>query len=221
MVFYSNPLLFAGVILFLINLVLKWNLEEGDRLYEFNDWFPAHCYWKGDRSFKQTISSFLSRTQTDMLKKGVFGKFFELDEDSHSRKLTHYMLLSQLFYKDKIKMIFKGFGHEVVFTDEDFHTITGLKVKAADYNFIDSRLRDDTTVKVSVDVVVCDEDAVKLAQSYLLEVVLLGKFEGRYMSDRSMKFIDDRELSASYPWGSLCFDELIANLSHVLKNDSV
>ncbi|OIT05965.1 hypothetical protein A4A49_61625, partial [Nicotiana attenuata] len=183
-------------------------LKEGNRLYEFNDWFPANCYWKGDRNFKQTISffssgTFSSGTQMDMFKKGVFGKFFKEVRELSWRKLAHCMLLSQLFYKDNSKIIFKVFGHKVVFTDEDFHTITGLKVEAADYSFIDvrenrltewyfsevnrglkvenlfhftekrSRLSDGTTVKVSIDVEACDEVVVKLAQIYLLEAILL------------------------------------------------
>ncbi|OIT05964.1 hypothetical protein A4A49_06995 [Nicotiana attenuata] len=150
------------------------------------------------------------------------------------------MLLSQLFYKDNSKIIFKVFGHKVVFTDEDFHTITGLKVEAADYSFIDvrenrltewyfsevnrglkvenlfhftekrSRLSDGTTVKVSIDVEACDEVVVKLAQIYLLEAILLGKFEGRNMSDRSMNIIDNEEK----------FKVLKVNPSYLLEHSS-
>ncbi|XP_075083508.1 uncharacterized protein LOC142167248 [Nicotiana tabacum] len=187
----------------------------------------------------------------DVLKNRVFRKFLELNEVSHSGKLTHCMLLSQLFYKDKSKMVFKVFGHDVAFTEDDFHTITRLKIETSDYSFVDarvnslkewyfsevkkglkvetlykfmqkrSRLRDGTTDDVCVDVEVCDEDVVKLAQIYLLEVILLGKFKGRNISDRSMKIIDGEELCVSFPWGSLCFDEFIDNLSHLLTTESV
>nr|XP_009613218.1 uncharacterized protein LOC104106382 [Nicotiana tomentosiformis] len=168
----------------------------------------------------------------DMLKNGVFGKFFELDEVSHSGNLTHCMLLSQLFYKDKSKIIFKVFGHDVAFTEEDFHTITGHKIEASDYSFVDVRenrlkewyfpeVKKEFEVDVCVDVEVCDEDAVKLAQIYLLEAILLGKFESQNISNRSMKIIDDEELCVSFPWGSFCFDELIDSLLHLLTTDSV
>ncbi|XP_019261881.1 PREDICTED: uncharacterized protein LOC109239749 [Nicotiana attenuata] len=114
-------------------------LKEGDTFYEFNQWFPADCYWRGNRNFKQTISSFLSGTQMDVLKNSVFGKFLELNEVSHSGKLTHCMLLSQVFYKDKSKMVFKVFGNDVAFIEDDFHTITVLKIEASDYSFVDAR----------------------------------------------------------------------------------
>ncbi|OIT07974.1 hypothetical protein A4A49_63276, partial [Nicotiana attenuata] len=226
-------------------------LKEGDRFYESNQWFPTDCYWKGDRDFKQTISSFLCGTQMDLLKNGVFGKFLELNEVGHSRKLTHCMLLSQVFYKDKSKMVFEVFGNDVAFTEDDFHSITGLKIEASDYCFIDarenrlkeryfsdvkkglkvdslykfmrkrSRLRAGAVDDVCVDVEVCDEDVVKLAEIYLLEAVLLGNEHSRNISDRSMKIIEDTELCASFPWGSLCFDELIYNLYHLLTTESV
>nr|XP_016440011.1 PREDICTED: uncharacterized protein LOC107765828 [Nicotiana tabacum] len=166
----------------------------------------------------------------DVLKNSIFGKFLELNEVSHSGKLTHCMLLSQLFYKDRSKMVFKVFGHDVAFTEEDFHTITGHKIESSDYSFVDSRMnhlkeRCFSEVKkgddVCVDVEVCDEDAVKLAKIYLLEAVLLGKFEGRNISDRCMKVIDDEDLSVSFPWSNFIFDEFIYNLSHLLTTDSV
>ncbi|OIT25436.1 hypothetical protein A4A49_42956, partial [Nicotiana attenuata] len=226
-------------------------LKEGDRFYEFKQRFPADCYWKGDRNFKQTSSSFLCGTQMDQLKNGVFRKFLELNEMGHSGKLTHCMLLSQVFYKDKSKMIFRVFGNGVAFTEDDFHSIIGFKIEASDYSFVDdrenrlkeryfsdvkkglkvdnlykfmqkrSRLRAGAADDVSVDVEVCDEDAVKLAETYILEAVLLGKDHSRNISDRSMKIIDDAELCASFPWGSLCFDEFICNLSHLLSTESV
>ncbi|XP_070034534.1 uncharacterized protein [Nicotiana tomentosiformis] len=187
----------------------------------------------------------------DVLKNSVFGNVLELNEVSRSGKLTRCMLLSQPFYKDKSKIVFKVFGHDVAFTEDDFHNIIGLKIEASDYSFVDarvnrlkepyfsevkkglkvetlykfmqkrSRVRDGTSDDVCVDVEVCDEDAVKLAQIYLLEVVLLGKFNGRNISDCSMKIIDGEELYVSFPWGSFYFDEFNYNLSHLLTSESV
>ncbi|XP_019259110.1 PREDICTED: uncharacterized protein LOC109237275 [Nicotiana attenuata] len=175
----------------------------------------------------------------DQLKNGVFGKFLELNEVGHSGKLTHCMLLSQVFYKDKSKMVFKVFGNDVAFTEDDFHNITGYRVnRLKEWYFSDvkkglkvdnlykfmqkrSRLRAGAADDVCVDVEVCDEDALKLAEIYLLEAVLLDKDHSRNISDRSMKIIDDAELCASFPWGSFCFDELIYNLSHLLTSESV
>ncbi|OIT19428.1 hypothetical protein A4A49_41998 [Nicotiana attenuata] len=226
-------------------------LKEGDRFYDIKQWFPADCYWKGDRKFKKLISSFLCGTQMDQLKNGVFGKFLELNEVGHSGKLTHCMLLSQVFYKDKTKIVFRVFGNDVVFTEDDFHSIIGLKIEASDYSFVDdrenrlkeryfsdikkglkvenlynflkrcSRLRSGAADDISIDVEVCDEDAVKLAELYIVEVVLLGKEPTRNISDHSMKITDDAALCASFPWGSFCFEELIDNLSHLLSTESV
>ncbi|XP_075080307.1 uncharacterized protein LOC142165829 [Nicotiana tabacum] len=226
-------------------------LKEGDRFYEFHQWFPADCYWKGDQNFKQTILLILYGTQMDQLKNGVFGKFLELNEVDHSGKLTHYMLLSQVLYKDKTKMVFRVFGNDVAFTEDDFYSITGLKIEASDYSFIDDRenrlkeryfsdvkkgLKVDNLYKfmqkcsrllagaaddICVDVEVCNKDAIKLAEIYILNVVLLGKEHSRNISDHSMKIIDDAELCASFPWGSFCFDEFIYNLSHLLSTESV
>ncbi|OIT00402.1 hypothetical protein A4A49_11161, partial [Nicotiana attenuata] len=84
-----------------------------------------------------------------------------------------------------------------------------------------SRLRAGAADDVSVDVEVCDEDAVKLAEIYILEVVLLAKDHSRNISDHSMKIIDDAEHCTSFPWGSFCFDEFICNLSHLLSTESV
>ncbi|XP_075076690.1 uncharacterized protein LOC142163313 [Nicotiana tabacum] len=185
----------------------------------------------------------------DQLKNGVFGKFLVFNDVGHSGKLNHRMLLSQVFYKDKSKMVFRVFGNDVSFTEDDFHTIIGLKIEASDYSFVDDReynlkeryfsdvkndlkvdnlykfmqkrslLRAGATNGVCVDIEVCDEDAVKLAEIYLLEAVLLGKEHSRNISDRSMKIIDDAELCASFPWGSFCFNELIYNLSHLLTTE--
>ncbi|XP_019227316.1 PREDICTED: uncharacterized protein LOC109221128 [Nicotiana attenuata] len=226
-------------------------LKEGDRFYDLKKWFAADCYWKGDRKFKKTISEFLCGTQMEQLKNGVFGKFLELDDVGHSGKLTHCMLLSQVFYKDKSKMVFRVFDNDVAFTEDDFHSITGLKIEASDYSFVDdrdnrlkkryfsdvpkglkvehlykfitkrSRLRDGAADDICDDVEVCDEDAVKLAEIYILETVLLGKDIKRNISERNMKIIDDPELCSSFPWGSYCFQELIDNLSHLLKTESV
>ncbi|OIT00653.1 hypothetical protein A4A49_60124, partial [Nicotiana attenuata] len=148
-------------------------------------------------------------------------------------------------------MVFRVFGNDVAFTEDDFHSITGLKIEASDYSFVDdrenrlkeryfsdikkglkvenlynflkrrSRLRSGAADDISVDVEVCDEDAVKLAELYIVEAVLLGKEPTRNISDRSMKIIDDAALCASFPWGSFCFEELIDNLSHLLSTESV
>ncbi|OIT03004.1 hypothetical protein A4A49_10431 [Nicotiana attenuata] len=160
------------------------------------------------------------------------------------------MFLSQVFYKDKTKMVFRV-GNDVAFTEDDFHSITGLKIEASDYSLVDdrenrlkeqyfsfikkglkvenlynflkrhSRLPSGAADDISVDVEVCDEDAVKLAELYIVEVVLLGKEPTRNISDRSMKIIDDAALCASFSWGSFCFEELIDNLSHLLSTESV
>ncbi|XP_019251382.1 PREDICTED: uncharacterized protein LOC109230326 [Nicotiana attenuata] len=196
---------------------------EGDRVFDFDVWRNLMSYWKGDLQYKETIKSFLSNRVWKKLRDGIFGNFFRLQSVKFCGKLIHCVLLSEIVNNDPNSMTFKVFDHEIKFTGEAFHIITGLscsslldikglhekknrlskvyfpgkdRVELGDlFNFITSH-PDGTAASF----VGSDDDAVKLATIYFVESVLMGKRKNRNVSEQIMKIVDDDELCSSFNW---------------------
>ncbi|XP_070006658.1 uncharacterized protein [Nicotiana sylvestris] len=188
---------------------------EGYRVFEFDVWRNFMIYWKGDLQYKKTIKTFLLNRQWKKLRDEIVNN----DPDS---------------------MTFKVFDHEIKFTREAFHIITGLKcyssldikglhekenrlskvyfpgkdrVELGDlFNFITSHSHGITTSFVG-----SDDDAVKLATIYFVESVLMGNRKNRNVSEQIMKIVDDDELCSSFNWASLSYKTLLKLLKSCLK----
>nr|XP_009758849.1 PREDICTED: uncharacterized protein LOC104211486 [Nicotiana sylvestris]XP_016476717.1 PREDICTED: uncharacterized protein LOC107798259 [Nicotiana tabacum] len=149
-------------------------------------------------------------------------------------------LRDEIVNNDPDSMTFKVFDHEIKFTHETFHIITGLKyyssldikglhekedrlskvyfpgkdrVELGDlFNFITSHSNGTTASFVG-----SNDDAVKLAIIYFVESVLMGKRKNRNVSEQIMKILDDDELCSSFNWGSLSYETLLKSLKSCLK----
>ncbi|XP_059318641.1 uncharacterized protein LOC132069249 [Lycium ferocissimum] len=190
--------------------------------------------WSGDFHFKGLIMSFLSVSQLDLLKKGVFGQFMDLGDVHLSDSIFHCLILSQLSSSTDSALKFKIFDRVCVFDFESFHFITGLDSCVDDFSVVSSRpnrlLRlyfpNQDRIKL------CDlksflqikssnrtggfwersSDLVRLAEVYIMERVLLGRNEKCVVKGHLMKIIDDDSLRVSYPWGSLSFNWLVRSI---------
>ena len=60
-----------------------------------------------------------------------------------------------------------------------------------------------------------DEDVVKLALSYLFEILLLGKKSKNKVDKSYLAMVDNLELFNVYPCGKIVFDMIIKPLSTV------
>nr|XP_009758084.1 PREDICTED: uncharacterized protein LOC104210811 [Nicotiana sylvestris] len=194
---------------------------EGDRVFDFDVWRNLMSYWKRDLHYKENNQKFLSNKQWKKLRDGIFTNFFRLQSMKFCGKLIHCVLLSEIVDNDPDSMTFKVFDHEIKFTREAFHIITGLKcyssldikalhekenrlskvnfpgkdrVELGDlFNFITSH-----PIGTAASFVGSDDDVVKLATIYFVESVLIGKRKNWNVSEEIMKIVGDDELCSSF-----------------------
>ncbi|XP_060211360.1 uncharacterized protein LOC132638531 [Lycium barbarum] len=195
--------------------------------------------WSGDFHFRSLILSFLSVSQLDLLKKGVFGQFMDLVDVHLSDSIFHCLILSQLSSSNASALKFKIFDRVCVFDSESFRLITGLDSCVGDFSVVSSRpnrllrlyfpnqdrirlcdLKSFLQIKSSNRTGGFWErssDPVRLAEVYIIERVLLGCNEKCIVKGHLMKIIDDDSLRVSYPWGSLSFDWLVQSIRGCVK----
>lgn len=208
-------------------------------MVKFEHWVEGGGMWSGDFHFRSLILSFLSVSQLDLLKRGVFGQFMDLVDVHLSDSIFHCLILSQLSSSNDSALKFKIFDRVCVFDSECFRLITGLDSCLGDFSVVSSRpnrllrlyfpnqdrirlcdLKSFLQIKSSNRTGGFWErssDPVRLAEIYIMERVLLGRNEKCVVKGHLMKIIDDDSLRVSYPWGSLSFNWLVRSIRGCVK----
>ena len=197
------------------------------------DFFPAKVLCRSDFEVIKKIRQKLTDTQMSIFRSSCFGKLIDMQDLQFSAQIVHHLLLRQLDCSKEDDMWFLIAGKKIRFSLHEFNLVTGLNcgpfMSIDEYkNLSSKRLLDEhfnSVEDVSKSLVQSvflnctssnDEDVVKLALLYLLEILLLGKESKNKVDKSHLAMVDNLELFNAYPWGKIVFDMTIKSLSTVM-----
>ncbi|KAF3451325.1 hypothetical protein FNV43_RR07420 [Rhamnella rubrinervis] len=203
------------------------------RIFTDNEMYKAKVTIKSFlNSAVNIIKKKLSTTQLAMFDKTCYGHFLQVNELQFSGQVVNYMLWRQCICDDPDIMVFNFGGSGARFTIQEFCLISGLFYgpvpstrPTSSRRFRDTYfggrkfpLHNHDIVEVFMTATCEDnEDMVKLALLYFLEIVILSKEMPKPMPVERVDVLDDIKYFLTYPWGTLSFHATIKSMCDCLN----
>ena len=184
----------------------------------------------------KVIADKLTDVQLDMFSRSCFGKLFKMNELKFAGQFMHNLLLRQVECDDDAELWFALPNDSVIrFSIQEFGLITGLDCgpypkdwSSDDCTTVDpfsrrifngsskvsNKTLDATFRSASLD---NDEDIVKLALLYFLEIVLLGKDPKNQIQMENIRKLDDMNAFNNFPWGRRSYDMTLRGMKKDFK----
>lgn len=197
-----------------------------------DDWFPAalsNLAHVGKTSSR--LKARLTPSQLDMFSQTCFGPILGMNVVFNG-PLLHHLLLREVEEPRDDLISFNLFGNRVSFGKREFDLITGLRhtMNRVDEDVRNRRLRilyfqDKASVKCSeLEKIFLehtfenDEDAVKIAIVYFIELAMMGKERKQKMDTSLLGIVDRWEVFCNYDWSSMIFERTLWSLKNALKD---
>ncbi|KAL0541646.1 hypothetical protein IC582_021699 [Cucumis melo] len=170
------------------------------------------------------IKAKLKPNQLALFRKTKFGHFLDLNIVSNG-SLIHYLLLREVEDEGKDSISFLLGGVVCTFSMREFNIITGLWGLREDYiqlvgnsRLLEKFFKDNECIYVSdledifLEYEGDDDDIVKLALVYFIEIYLLGKDRRTKVDIGFFKIADDWNTFNNYDWGRIVFVRTLSAL---------
>ncbi|KAL0549166.1 hypothetical protein IC582_013647 [Cucumis melo] len=200
-------------------------------LYKIN---PSHHFYSLVSCFSHlektthNIKAKLKPDQLALFRKTKFGHFLDLNIVFNG-PLIHYLLLREVEDEGKDSISFLLGGVVCTFGRRQFNIITGLWGPKEDYiqlvrnsRLLEKFFKDKECVYVSdledifLEYEGDDDDIVKLALVYFIEISLLGKDRRTKVDIGFFKIADDWNTFNNYDWGRIVFVSTLSALKRAL-----
>lgn len=168
---------------------------------------------------------------------GVFGYIIQAIWQNTPSKILHHLVLRLCATSTKEELRFLINEEEVKFGYREFAMITGLKcdpipnldLKALNKgdSFKDRFFPEAKKVRIEAlkmflnsPIQVSDEDMVRLANLYLLEIFFLAKSEHSLVDLKHLLIANDLQAFNDYPWGRVIFEETAQQVINANRHSS-
>lgn len=195
------------------------------------DYFPAAVTCRSHLG--KTINNIkekLTSTQLAMFRQTCFGPLLDTSIIFNGQ-LIHYFLLREVNESRPDVISFDILGKKVSFSQREFDLITGLrhrrrhvKSDVRSTRLKTKYLKCDKTMKGNeLDNLFPsikfenDEDAVKVALFYFIELVMMGRERTRLIDISLLGIIDDWELFCNENWSRMIFEKTLKGLQNATK----